>query len=438
MAIDFTDYTAIADTLKYVYGEGLKNQFTDEFMTYNTFPKSDRQPGGLGYQFGIRYARAQSVGARTEGQKLPDPLVGKYDKGLILPQQIYGTLRLSGKSIEMAKSDQMSFVNSLADQIKDIYQSIVNDLNRQAHWDGFGKIATLSSASDTLTVSSTTWTVTCDNTLGVLYAQDGMLVDFYDGASVDTSSVASRISYVSLADKTIEMEYNDGTYKANHPAFSAYTIVAEAVPTAATMVKMATRDASFATSDVPVEMMGLEGIYDNGDLLSTFEDIAVATHPKWAANVLSNGSTDRELSLDLMLRACDVTRVRSGKNVNTIRMGVGQKRKYANLLLPDVRFAPGQLKGGYETFSFAAGNGSIEILVDPMTQPGKMYFEPKGIIQRYELTPLGWGEGLNNKNMQWRSGYDEYDLFLRIYTNLGCEERICLTKITDLTEPSLY
>jgi len=40
MAIDFHDLTAITDTLKYVYGEGITAQFNDEALTYNQFPGS--------------------------------------------------------------------------------------------------------------------------------------------------------------------------------------------------------------------------------------------------------------------------------------------------------------------------------------------------------------------------------------------------------------
>ena len=69
MAIDYHDLTAINDTLKNAYGEGLANQFQDEHMTYNMFPKSDRKPRGNGYVFGIRYERAQGVGARAESDK---------------------------------------------------------------------------------------------------------------------------------------------------------------------------------------------------------------------------------------------------------------------------------------------------------------------------------------------------------------------------------
>ena len=152
---------------------------------------------------------------------------------------------------------------------------------------------------------------------------------------------------------------------------------------------------------------------------------------------MSNASVNRELEIDLMLNACDLTRVRSGSKVEHMIMGLGQRRKYANLLLPEVRYQPTQLKGGYETLTFSGGDGSIQITVDSMAQPNKIYCMPNGVIQKYELTPLGWGN-LDGSQMHRRSGYDEWDLFLRIYTQLGCEQRNCLTKICDLVEPLLY
>jgi hypothetical protein len=58
-------------------------------------------------------------------------------------------------------------------------------------------------------------------------------------------------------------------------------------------------------------------------------------------------------------------------------------------------------------------------------------------IKKYELTPLGWGN-LDGSQMHRRAGYDEWDLYLRLYTNLGCEQRNSLTLLGDLVEPSLY
>lgn len=436
---NYADLTNLVEILKDVYGEGLRNQFADEKTTYNQFPVSDRKPSGNGYIFGIRYARTQSVGGRAESAKLPDPFTGKKDKGKVVPRYLYGTIRLTGPAIDIAKGNTAAFVDSLADEMDDIYQSIVVDMNRQCHWDGFGKVGVASASFAPST--STTYAVTFDNDLGITYMQEGMTIDWFDstGATAKTTCCGQRILNITPSTKVVIFETSAQTYLTNHPdaTIAAYTNDQTAIAVSSIAVKSGAREAAHATTDVPNEITGLKGIYDNGSALASFENITVDSYPKWAANVMSNSSVNRELTIDLMLNAVDLNRIRSGMNVNKIRMGLGQRRKYANLLMPDVRFAPTVLKGGYETLTFAGGDGSLEIVVDPMNQPNEIYFEPNGIIQKYELTPLGWGN-LDGNQMHRRSGYDEWDLFLRIYTNLGCEQRNCLTVLKDLVEPALY
>jgi len=440
---EYADLTNLAEILKTVYGEGLRNQFNDEVITYNQFPKSDRKPGGEGYVFGVRYSRAHGVGGRAESGKLPDPLTGTKDKAKIKPCYLYGSIRLTGPSIELAKGNVMSFVDSLSDEMDDIYQSIVVDMNRQCHWDSYGQIGRLSSGA-TISAAST-WTGTFDNDIGVRYFKEGQLVDCYASAgatlhdATDSAGIGLRVLHVDPSTSVVTFESSSTAYSANHPTLTAGSGPATASSAIAgcIMVAMGARDAAWTSSDTAVEMMGLDGIFDDSTNITTFEDIDASTYSKWRANVLSNSGVNRELSIDLMLNAVDLTRFTSGRKVDTIRMGLGQRRKYANLLMPDVRFAPTVLKGGYETLTFSGGDGSLNILIDPMQQPNKIYFEPAGIIQKYEVTPLGWGN-LDGSNMHRRSGYDEWDLFLRIYTQLGCENRNCLTLLKDLVEPSLY
>lgn len=437
-----TNYSAtiasINGALKYAYGDGAKAQFADEQITYNDIPKSDRECGGLGYVFDIAMNRVQSIGGRGDDQHTPIPSVPTFVQGTINPVNIYGTLKVTGEAIAKAKNNIQSFVNILQYQMEDAYISMKNDLNRQCANDGFGEVAQLSEASDALTTSTTTWTITCDNDVGVMYLQEGMQVDFYDGASVDESSCGSIVDSVDFQNKTAEMKPNDGTIKNAHPivAFRSYTIATDAVPvnTTTRVVKIGARDASHASTDTKYEMSGLDAIYDNGTAVGSFEGISETTYPKWKANILSNSNVDRELSIDLMLQACNVSRAVSGMTVDTVRTGLGQARKYVNLLAPDVRFQPQQLRGGYTTLEFAAGTG-VKLVIDPMIRPGSMYFEPSGVIQRYELEPLGWMD--DDQVMHKVSNYDAYELGLVIRTNLGCERRNCLTKLTDLAEPTL-
>lgn len=438
MAIDFSDLTALDHMYHYVYDQGITNQFPKEQVTWNQFPKSDVKPGGLGFETSIKYAQPQGVGGRKESEKLPDPLASKGDKALIKPVYLYGTIRLTGPAIAHGKNSKMAFVNSRAEELDGIYQSCLTQLNRQCWGDGFGLLATLSEVSDALTTSATTWTVTCDNDRGVLLVKEGMLVDFFQSTAVDQSSIASRVSSVDIVNKVIEMEYNDGTYKTNHPitAMQSYTIATDTVASGSLMVTMGSREATHATSNVAREMTGLEGIFDDGTLLSTFENIVVATYPRWKATILSNSDVNRPLTTELMMQACDAARLFSDGRTSVMRMGLGQRRAYATYLLPDVRFEPKRLTGGYETLTFAAGDGSVDIVVDPVAPPNKVFCHPQGVIEKYELETLGFGD--IDPGLKQRSGYDEYDRFLRIYANLGVKQRNCCVLIKDLTEPAQF
>ena len=437
---NYADLTNLVEILKNVYGEGLRNQFNDEKTTYNMFPKSERSPKGLGYIFGLRYSRAQSTGGRAESAKLPDPMTGVKDQGKIVPRYLYGTIRLTGPAIEAAKGNEAAFVDSLADEMDDIYQSIVVDMNRQSHSDGFGKVGTVSAAFVPV-ISAGTYDVVFSNDLGITYMQEGMLIDFFiaAGTSPVITCCGQRIKSINPATKTVTFYGYAQTWLTNHPdpTIAGYTNDATQVAAGVIAIKMGSRPAAWTSASTPNEITGLAGIFDDGTLLAAFENITVATNPKWAAQIMSNSAIARELEIDLLINACDLVRLRSGLTANQMLMNLGQRRKYANLLIPEVRYQPTQLKGGYETLTFSGGDGSVEIKVDPLAMPGEIKVYPTGKVEKYEMTALGWGN-LDGNQMLRRSGYDEWDLFLRLYTNLGCEQRNCLVKISDLVEPAMY
>lgn len=437
MPIDYTDMTAIVDILKNVYG-GLTEQFDYEPITYNQFPKSDRKCGGNGYFAAVAYENPQGIGFRDESTLLPPPLVGKWDQIKILPKSAYGVLRLSGQSIDLAKGGVESFVNNMSANVNGIYEAILDQLNVASHGDGFGLIATLSAASDTPSATvATTWTVTCDNDRGLMYAREGQVVDFFESTVPDQQTIASRIYSIDIANKTCEMEGNADDYSAVHPdsTLRGYSFGTAAVATGAYMVRMGTREASHLTTNTPKEITGLDGIFDDSTLITTFQNIDASTYTKWQANVLGNSSVNRELTEDLMLQAVNLSRLRSKEKKIVIRMGQGQQRKLYGLYANDRRFTPGEFRGGFETLNFSVG-GACEILIDPMTQPNSMYFEPVKNIKKYEAVPLGWA----TLDQMWskRAGYDEYEAFLVTRTNLGTEQRNVLTKISDLVEPNIY
>jgi hypothetical protein len=435
------DTTALAYQFKRVYGDMITDLFANHTMTYNQFIKSDRKasvrPGGAGYYFATRQSDIESVGGRGEGQYLPEPLKGDGVQGNITPKLIYAVLRLSGLAIEAGKGDVAAFVNAQSDATMSAYRALTVDLNRQCWGDGYGKLATLSKVSDTPT-SNASWTVTCSNDVGVRYLRKGMVVDFYTSSgAVDTSACSQRIEEVHPNNKTVEMEPFGNTYRSYHPnaTIRAYSAGNGTVASGSQIVRQGARDTSFATSDTSYEITGMDGLFDDGTLIATFEGITIANDPEFKANILSNSSVNRELSIDLMLAAMDIVPARSAGQVDTIWMGMGQRRKYFGLLAPDVRYTPGDFLGGYERLAFAQ-NSQVKIIMDPMCQPNALYMAPINAIKRYELTPIGWG-GFDPNKMHWRQDYDEATMFLRTYTQLGVENRRQLVLLKDLVEPSV-
>ena len=434
------DTSALAYQFKRVYGNKITDLFARHTMTYNQFDKSPRKasvkPGGVGYYFGLRQGDVEGVGARVENALLPEPLAGDGVQGIITPRLIYAVIRMSGLALEAGKGDVAAFVDAQGDATMNAYKSLVSDLNRQCHGDGWGLLGTTSAAA---TQSATVaWTAAFNNDRGVRYMKKGMICDFYQTTVLDTNAAAVRISSINPVTKVVTFEAAADAYQAMHPITAAqgatYDNTAGTIASGSFLVRYGARLAAHLTTGNSIELMGLDAMYDDGTNSASFEGITVATDPEFKANILGNSSVNRELSIDLMLAAMDMTAARSSQQVGLIRMGLGQRRKYFNLLAPDIRFAPGELKGGYETLKFSQ-NAAVEIMVDPVTQPNKIYFEPRGAIKKYELTPIGWG-GFDANKMHWRENYDQASMYLRTYTNLGIEERQSLTALTDLTEPS--
>jgi len=430
--------TTLAYQFKRVYGKKITDLFSNAAVTYNQFSKSERKadikPAGVGYYFSTRQSDAEGIGGRAEGALLPQPMVGDGVQGLIVPKLNYAVIRMSGLAVEAGKGNTAAFVNAQGDATMNAYKSFLRDLNRQCHGDGFGLLGTSSAIATPST--SATWTVAFDNDRGVRYMRKGMVCDFFQSTVMDITCSSVRISSINPNTRVVTFEKSDTTYRAYNPqsAAQAYTNDANTVASGSFLVRYGVRAVTHATSNTSYELTGLNAIFDDGTARATFEGVTVASDPEFKANIMDNSSVVREVSEDLMLAAVDMSTARTEATIGLIRMGLGQRRKYFGLLSPDRRYAPGVFKGGYETLGFSQ-NAAIEILVDPVTQPNRMYFEPKSAIKKYELTPIGWG-GFDKNMMHWREDYDEATMFLRMYADLGVEDRPSLTLLDDLTEPS--
>lgn len=435
----YADMTNLADVMKNVYSnEEMQKQFNEEMISFNTLPRAEGaeyELRGNGFIFGARVGRNDS-GARKAGEQLPAPLVGKYDQSKITARYLYGRMNIDGPTIEAGKGDFAAFARTMDDQMNDVLESVKWGCERQFWGDGFGLLGTTAAVATPST--SAAWAVTLTSTKGCTYFRPGMLVDFFQSTTMDDTASSHRVSSIDWANNKVYFEKTGTTYRGYHPSATAaaYTQSTATIASGSLIVTVGSRETTHATTNVARELTGLEGIYDDGTLLASFQDITVSGNEWWKANILDNGAVGRELTEDLMIQGYNAGRIVGGQKPKLIRMGLGQQRKYVALYTPDVRFAPQEIKGGFKTMTFAAGDGDTQILIDPLCTPGKIYFEPENGVKKFVMRELGWLD--LDQVMHMVRGYDLWELAVGMYANMGTMQRNALTKITDLLEPTRF
>jgi hypothetical protein len=99
-----------------------------------------------------------------------------------------------------------------------------------------------------------------------------------------------------------------------------------------------------------------------------------------------------------------------------------------------VRFVNTQtLKGGFESISFSAGSGTLNLVTDRHAPYGQVYMIDKSALQVY--SPGDWDylarDGLTIK---WVQNVDAFQSILFRYVNLGINERRTSLVMTGLTD----
>jgi hypothetical protein len=406
------DLTTLSDLLKEVYDPVIEEQQNLEAFTWKDWEEGDDELGGEGWVFTTKMGGNQEgIGARAERGTLPEPGRQRWKKGLIYWRLCYGAFELTGPVIEAAKSNLKAFANSRTEEIEGLTRDVIKDFNRQVYGDGTGVMAKCTKANVTTT----------QEVDDAMYLRINMMIDIYDAANPSAVNGDS----LQITDLTAN---TDGTADVE---FDAAPGTATAINDVLIREDSAVPDPTPANPRTDLEIVGLQAIVDDGTIAATYENITRASYPLWNGHVLDNSGTDRNLALDLMQQAEDATYRAASKRPNWIRMNLGQRRKFFDLVSPDKRYLTGRIDGGYERLEY---NG-LELTVDVDCPKGKMFFLTKETIKKYSLRKFGLidFDGLvlrqvTNKDV-WRG-------YIGVYGNLGCKRPNCNSIITDLQEPA--
>jgi hypothetical protein len=417
-AVTSADLTTLGELMKEVYDPVIQEQQNMEPFTWNEFDEGDEELGGDGWFFETKMGGNQEgIGARAERGDLPVAGHQRWLKGKIYWKNLYGTFELTGQAIEAAKDNVKAFANAKTEEIEGLTRDIMKDMNRQVWGTGHGILAKVSEAGAAAQL--------------IFYVQDGqylrsnMMIDIFD-AAVPATEIQTSLQIASLlADPT-------PTYPYRVKVTCTSNLLSDGDHADVALGDTVHRENSATAGNVGYELEGLGAIADDGTDVTTYQTISRTTYPLWKGHLLDNSGTGRNLTLDLLQQLEDQIYLASGKRPDWIRMNLGQRRKYFDLVGPDKRYMSGKIDGGYERLDY---NGN-QLTIDIDHPHGEITGLTKSTIKKYSLRKFGLldfdGQVLRqvvNKDL-WRG-------HVGTYGNLGCKQPNCNGRLIDLIEPTV-
>lgn len=397
-----TTLAVVDSILKEIYEPPLQDQLQSEVTTLKRIASTSEgvtnDVGGKYVTFPIRTRRNHGVGARNENEPLPNPKSQKYAAARVSLKYLYGSISLTGQTMELAKTNPQAFMSAMDAESEGLRQTLTKDTNRQVYGTSAGVMATIPTGEAS---SSTTHTVE-----SAQYLEAGMIVDIRTSAGVMVSE-ENEITDVNLS---------------------------TGVVTFATAFDSSNNDIITRFGSWNREKTGFaEIVSDTG----TLYNINPSVEPVWKAVVNDNSGTPRALSEGLMIKMCDDIRVNGGKTT-VIFTTLGVRRSYFNLLSQQRQFVNTEkFEGGFKGLAFTTDWGDVPVISDFDCQPERMYFINEKEIKLYQESEWGF---MNRDGSNWQrvitpqGRFDAYEAVMFKYCEMGTHRRNSHGLLSDVIE----
>lgn len=388
--------------LKEIYEDDVREQMDNGAVALRRVEKSSEgvvaEVGGRYVKFPIKTRRNQGIGARNELEALPVAGQQGTANAQVGLKYLYGLVRLSGPSMELAEKNYQAFASVLDNEVDGLKTDLLVDQNRQVYGDGSGAIGVVTAdGANSATVKD------------VLWFQQDMQVDIIDGTTLGNASP---------------------TVKASNRKITAINETTNVVTYDGADIAAAAGDIFVRTGNVNREWTGFAKIINNS---GTLYGVDPTVEPLWKAEVDSNAGVNRALSEGLMINMADRIRFRGGK-VTAMFSNLGVRRAYFNLLSQQRKYVnTKEFAGGFTGLSFTTDAGEIPMVVDIAAPRNKLYFVNEKELTLYRESDWSW---MNRDGSNWQRvvGYDAYEATMYQYSEIGCHRRNSQGRIDDLTE----
>ena len=393
----------------------------------------------------IHTGRNTGRGARAEQGTLPTAGNQSHQNAIYNMAYNYGRISITGQTIEASKDNAGSFARAVDVEMKGLARDLKRDFNRQLWHAGEGL----------LTHCSVTANKTTIQVLNTKFIEPGMIIDLRqvnDGSLAVANSFSLTVSTVpnattfTVATTNMTTIANDGVYLAG------------------------SRDVTGATVndwDTPHEMWGLDAIVNNANPAVNYWDgeafqakngftttesienrlgqLDAGDITAWQGNMIDASAEVWDDDLDQFQRAYDESEIEGESSPGLILTSHAMRRAYGKQLQPLRRYGDKvTLASGWSGLEFnngvviadrdashawnpansntlTGGGGSAESAYGF----NAVYFIAPSSLEYHVLKELAWEDmgGILVRAGVGTLGVDEYEAFMKQYTNLICTRR---------------
>jgi hypothetical protein len=315
----------------------------------------------------VHVQRTGAVQATEDGGAFPTADKQDYQPWKAYRKFVVGSVQLTDGVMATAAKSKNVAIDVISSEVKGLMREILKWENGMFFRDGTGAVCQF---VETTPASQTTTEVDDARMLW-----EGVTYDLYDNTALSTSPTKHGTGTVS---SITEAPTASGNFSVT---FSS------ALPSTVNLT-----DYVVWKNSVNRAPTGLNSLID--DTSTTFQNIATGTYPHYKSLVLSNSSTNRDLTPSLFRKMLAGLYQKSGNerpaNGLTVLTNSWQAINVEELYEGELRLTPESKVGGLAVAAFQSALGRIDILVDSDALYHKMFFCDFDKIYRAVQKPLSW------------------------------------------------
>lgn len=379
---DTVDTTDLNSAMKVIFGDTLINNVFQEsevadLMDEGGGIKTDITTGGRYIETAQLFNLPAGVGARAEMGYIPVPTGPVIKNARIDLAKILGSVEMSGDVLKRVRGDTGAFLDWGAQAMPKLVERLHGEMDRMLLGYGSGVKARVNAATPATNL-------VVDSAFGIA-GYGGALYQFQPGetliASPNIDGSTPRAGKMTVNDVDVDNGY----------------LIIDALATA-----LADNDylaeGDLADNSYGKEPMGILGIVDDGNIVSTFQNIDRTAYPRWRALVVDaqndlGFASGQKLTEEVVIKTDNQSYSRGGAKVETLLTSRdGLFTLWQDLKGDRVFNDPRQFTGGEGGIFLVLGDRTVPIRVARKVPPTVALGLTKSTLRRWMLKAFEWDD----------------------------------------------